>query len=391
MRAIFKFSILLLFAISISVPAFAADETTQTPQQLGLTVRADGTLMKDGKPYRGIGVNYFDAFYRTLLKADDTSYEQGFKTLADYKIPLARIMGCGFWPVDNKLYLQNKELYFQHFDAVVHAAEKYHIGLIPSLFWNMATVPDMVGEPCDQWGNPASKTHEFMRTYIKEVVTRYRNSPAIWGWEFGNEYNLGADLPNAAEWRPPIHPELGTATSRSARDELTHDMIRTAFAAFAREVRKYDPYRIISTGNGFPRASAWHQRREKSWTKDTPEQYGEMLLGDNPDPISVISVHAYSEDERIKPTLDIAIRAHRPLFIGEFGLPGPRTDATEKQFNQTLSIIEQTKVPLAALWVYDFGHQDDFNVTANNQRAYQLQSIAEANTAIKQAINETHH
>lgn len=376
----FKFFILILFAITITIPTFAADETSQTSQQMGLTVRADGTLMKEGKPYRGIGVNYFNAFYRALLKADDTSYGQGFKTLAAYKIPFARIMVCGFWPIDNKLYLQNKELYFQRLDAVVHVAEKYNIGLIPSLFWNMATVPDMVGEPCDQWGNPASKTHEFMRTYVREVVTRYKNSSAIWGWEFGNEYNLGADLPNAAEWRPPIHPELGTATTRSARDELTHDMIRTAFAAFAQEVRKYDPYRIISTGNGFPRASAWHQRHEKSWTKDTPEQYAEMLLGDNPDPVSVISVHAYSEDERIKPTLDIAVKAQKPLFMGEFGLPGPCTPATEKQFKETLTLIEQANVPLAALWVYDFGHQDDFNVTATNQRAYQLQAIAEANS-----------
>ena len=35
-------------------------------------------MLKDGKPYRGIGINYFDCFLRTLNKADDTSYDAGF-------------------------------------------------------------------------------------------------------------------------------------------------------------------------------------------------------------------------------------------------------------------------------------------------------------------------
>ena len=58
-------------------------------------------------------------------------------------------------------------------------------------------MPDLVGEPRNQWGNPQSKTRQFMRTYIREVVSRYVNSPAIWGWEFGNEYNLSLDTPDA--------------------------------------------------------------------------------------------------------------------------------------------------------------------------------------------------
>ena len=265
----FSWLLLAILALSTLTRAFAA--TAPAPNaHFGLSVSVDGTLIRDGRSYRGIGVNYFDAFSRTLTQPGDTSYEQGFKTLAEHKIPFARIMGCGYWPVDNQLYQHNKALYFERFDGVVRAAEKYNIGLIPSLFWNMATVPDMVGEACDQWGNPASKTHEFMRAYIKDVVTRYKDSPAIWGWEFGNEYNLGADLPNAAEWRPLIQPKLGTALTRSAHDELTHDMIRTAFAAFAREVRKYDTYRIISSGNAFPALRLGINVRKKAGHQTPP-------------------------------------------------------------------------------------------------------------------------
>ena len=114
----------------------------------------------------------------------------------------------------------------------------------------------------------------FMRDYVRQMVRRYRDSPALWAWEFGNEYNLAADLPNASEHRPPVWPNLGTAPSRSARDDMTHEAIRTAFTAFAKEVRKHDSWRPITSGNAFPRPSAWHQMREHSWTQDTPEQSG---------------------------------------------------------------------------------------------------------------------
>jgi hypothetical protein len=48
--------------------------------------------------------------------------------------------------------------------------------------------------------------------------------------------------------------------------------------------------------------------------------------------------------------------------------------------------MEKAEVPLAALWVYDFpGQNDTWNVTATNDRTYQLQAIAEANARIRHA------
>ncbi len=260
--------LILLFS-----PLLAEQATTSPAAPHGLAVSPTGVLLKDGRPFRGIGVNYFNALGRHLADANNTTYDAGFAALSEANIPFARLAGCGFWPRDQKLYLDNPEEFFRRFDDVVRSAEKHGIGLIPSLFWTTATAPDLMGEPVNQWGNPQSKTHEYMRKYVRDVVTRYRNSPAIWGWEFGNEYNLGANLPNAAQHRPQVAPSLGTATTRSAKDELTHEDIRTAFAAFAAEVRKYDPHRVISTGNSLPRNSAWHNWKERKWTPDTPEQF----------------------------------------------------------------------------------------------------------------------
>ena len=271
-----------------SIAVFAGATRAQTGQvteaaaNLGLILREDGVLLRKGRPYRAIGVNYFDAFVRHLHNPKDESFDAGFKALAERGIPFARICGCGFWPSEQKLYQQNSKEFFVRFDEVVRSAERHSIGLVPSLFWNLSTVPDLVCEPVNQWGNPQSKTHQYMRSYVHGMVTRYSNSPAIWGWEFGNEYNLSADLPNAAEHRPQVVPQLGTPTTRSQNDELSVENVRIALAAFATEVRKYERHRVIFTGNSIPRGSAWHNWKEKSWAADTPEQFALMLREDSP-------------------------------------------------------------------------------------------------------------
>ena len=374
------FSTVLLAGTAGAGTAQAADGATS----LGLSVRADGVLLREGRPYRAIGVNYFDAFGRVLHNPKDESFDAGLKTLAQRGIPFARIRGCGFWPSEQKLYQQDLAEFFRRFDKVVRSAERQGVGLIPSLFWHVSTVPDLVGEPVNRWGDPRSKTHEYLRQYVRDVVTRYRSSPAIWGWEFGNECNLSADLPNAAQHRPPIVPGLGTPPTRGPEDELSFDNVRTALAAFAREVRKYDPQRMIVTGNSIPRGSAWHNWKEKNWTADTPEEFATMLRGDNPDPTGTLCIHIYDDAVKQLPAvMELSRRWKRPLFVGEFGVCGG-SEKSGPEFRALLSAIEKAEVPLAALWGYDFpGQNDTWNVTATNDRAYQLQAIGEANARIR--------
>lgn len=369
-----------------------------------LTVSRAGVLLRGGKPWRGIGVNYFDAFARTLKNPEDTSYEAGFETLEEHGIPFARFMACGYWPVEWRLYQTDRDAYFRRLDRVVKSAEKRGIGLIPSLFWHFPTVPDLVGETVNQWGNPQSKTIAFMRQYTREMVRRYRASPAIWGWEFGNEFNLAADLPNAAEHRPPIVPDLGTPKTRSAQDEITHDVMRTALREFAREVRRHDKRRPIFSGNAFPRPSAWHQKAELSWKQDTPEQYAEMLLGDNPDPMDTLTVHLYPDDEKrfgrtvpflqlLRVSLEAGRKAGKALFVGEFGV-GQTTgeEAVQQRFTEMLDAIVESGTPLAALWVFDYAGQDDtWSVTATNRRAYQLKALQESNRQLGRAFTTSRH
>jgi len=353
----------------------------------GLHTNERGELLLDAVPFCGIGVNYYDAFIRTLDETAPTNYDAGFRELAFRRIPFARFSAGGYWPRDWGLYQTNRSEYFARLDRVVQSAERHGVGLIPSCFWSLSTVPDLVGEPCNRWGDPNSRTIAFMRQYTRELVTRYLRSPAFWGWEFGNEYNLAADLPNGSEHRPPVAPDFGTPARRTAEDDLTHAAMRVALREFALTVRQHDPLRIIISGNAFPRISAWHQVKEKSWRADTREQFAEMLAADNPPPINTLSVRGYdlsTDLSRLDQAMSVSRAGKKPLFVGEFGVPGATTRESKEKFTTILSAIETNHVPLSALWVFDFdGQAKDWNVNATNDRSWQLDALQQANERMK--------
>jgi len=386
-------------------PSSSPDNNAAANAKLGLQVGDNGQLLLNGEPYAGIGVNYFDAFQRNIYDFRDTkSVWEGMKVLEEHEIPFARIMASGFWASEWGLYKNNKEEYFKRLDNVVEAAEAHNIGLIPSLFWYIPGIPDLVGEHVGEWGNVNSATIKFMRNYTREVVTRYKDSPAIWGWEFGNEYNLGVDLPNPEQHRAIISAKLGTLDNRDERDDLTHDIIATAFAEFAKEVRKYDANRIILSGNSAPRSSAWHLKQSRSWTDDTEEQYGQMLAGNNPDPMDTLTVHLYKEEQRfgrpvtfkdvVQVTMDVSKKLKKPLFIGEFaydiaaygGTDNYSREQADRVLAEMFAAIEEAVVPISAFWVYDREVEDPQSVSASNDKAYILKMIQDSNRRLQERL-----
>lgn len=109
---------------------------------------------------------------------------------------------------------------------------------------------------------------------------------------------------------------------------------------------------------------------------------GLMIRADNPPPMDVISIHAYSGDiSRIPAAARLAQAAEKPLFLGEFGALGPGRTG-EAELRRAVQVIEDHDIPLAALWVYDFTHQPEWSVTATNDRSRQLDVVAVANTGM---------
>jgi hypothetical protein len=366
---------MFVVSLAVGVSVYAAPP--------GLQVQ-NGVLTKDGQPYRGIGANYFSLFSRVIENPTDKSSLSNLAALGRARIPFVRF-SCGFGRQEWHLYLTNRVAYFQRLDMVVRCAETNNVGLIPSLFWQPTAVPEVVGEHLDELGNRQSKTIAFIRRYIEEVVTRYKESPAIWGWEFGNEYNNFCDLPNAAR---------GT--------ELKSAQVRVAFTAFAETVRQFDRRRIIISGNSMPRAEAWHDEQKQAGTVDTAAQFGEMLLRDNPHPMDTICIHLYPRKKEWGgypggvPFNDIgkamalansfAKRAGKPLVIGEFGVEREDVPREHQQalFAEFLDALARERVPLAAFWVFDWVPEDKvWNVSFDNDRAWMLDAVVHANAQLQ--------
>jgi hypothetical protein len=369
----------------------------------GLTVR-DGRLYREGKPYRAIGVNYCDLFQELIANPDEQRTLQGLRFLGQQQIPFVRFWACGFWPSDWDLYFSDKAEWFRRLDRVVKTAEEAGVGLIPSLFWRTETYPDLVDEFNQEWANPQSQTQAFLRTYVREVVTRYKDAKAIWGWEFANELNLSCDLPNGMNFLGQQIPNLKVDVAKDERHLMTYRSAGAAWKAFATEVRLYDPYRFVTTGNSMPRESGWHNASEKGWKQDSSAQAFEVFGWMSPAPTDVASVHFYPEIgtepvfgdvKGIAPVLallkDCAARLGQPLFVGEFAAAADdkKGTLTMEQFRQQQTAILEAllaaRVDLAAYWVFDYSkdRKGPGLVRTDNEYAWVITQIAEYNRKIQ--------
>jgi len=372
-----------------------------------LTVTPDGVLLKQDAPFCAMGVNYVDVFWRHLANANDRSYERGFAELAAHGIPFVRFAASAYWPNELRLYETDRQTYLSRLDDVVRAAEANGIGLIPSLFWTHFSAPDLVNEPVGQWGNPASATIAFMVEYTRDIVSRYRASPAIWAWEFGNEFTLQVDLPNAAAFRPPVNPELGTPPFRTAADDLRTSAILNAFQLFGATVRELDD-RLVTTGNAMPRSQAERIRHTGRWSlsPDTRADFiNNLQLVNPPTYFQLSSVHLHYPDDvtsvrfsrDYQPSLDelaslatlSASEIGQAVFVGEFGASDAVRGGNAAAVAANRAIVDalvRQHVPLSAVWVYDFPQQDPdgWNITYTNARRSILQSIEDANRAFQE-------
>jgi endo-1,4-beta-mannosidase len=373
-----------LIAGSIVVAAFSLC-SCQKPSP-GLSVRG-GQFFHEGKPLRAVGINYYDLFTRIAAKPQDTSSLKGLETLASLGVPFVRFNAGGYSGKDWERYLADPEVHFATMDRVVREAERLGIGLIPSVFWH-STLNEAVGERRQSWGDPASETLAQMRDYTQRLVSRYKDSPAIWAWEFGNEWNLKMDLPNAADLRNPGQDE---------RDDLTSEHVLLALREFSAVVRNIDPSRPLITGHSHPRAAAWHNTHENNWKKDSFEQWREIVARDNPEPVNTIGIHIYADTEAQEACAEwttgwpdylgklraVSTEMNRPIFIGEFGLADGGKFSPEQvktRYRDIITGMEAANVDMAALWVFDLPSQSkDWSCTFTNSRAYMLQDVIEAN------------
>ena len=107
-----------------------------------------------------------------------------------------------------------------------------------------------------QLGRFPEPYRRFLKACTQDVFVALAGYKSIFAWEFGNELNLQADLP---DWRTEFG-RPGKENESNGRD------VRRAFETFLKTVRRYDPDRRMTMyGNAAMRPERFHLYARGIW------------------------------------------------------------------------------------------------------------------------------
>lgn len=319
-------------------------------KQYGLHAE-DGYIYLNGELFYGMGMNWHGGVNMGHSR-DVEHLDRYFGSLRDGGIPFVRTMIGFFYSNQIPNYLKDKEKFYEGCDLFVQKAEEYRVGIIFSLNWNYSTFCSFVGETRDKIADPYSKGNALLKQYVKEVVTRYKDSPAVWGWEIGNEGNLDCDLSTSTIKGTDLNGEM----------QFTSDMTGLYYGWLSDYIRKLDPYRMITNGDGGYRG-AWKALKlssGRSWfPADTEEDYQELYRLMSQGSIDTLSVHYLGVSE-MKRFNERAREMGLAYFLGEFhstegftkGYDDPNFDAANASWQGIKDAIIDADIQIAANWCY---------------------------------------
>lgn len=377
----------------------------------GITID-HGTFKMNGRPFRAYGVNAYTMTLNLQTNPNDSSYKDGFAMLKKYNIPFIRIPMLWANVPEYERYRKDPESLFRVPDAILAEAARQKVGVI---LWivNAAGFASMLGEKPSATGDVGSKTMAFMKELVRTAVKRYKDHPAVWGWEVWNEGNLFADVMQF-EYPPLYAAHFGPQTGAfNGFDSVTSEEIMVAHREVAKAVREIDPYRMISTGNGLQREFAYtmHKRSQQmsadhvwimDWTKDTLEGFRFMNQYFTPDPADAVCMHMGTPEEGflyelsdtkltnealLKEYIAIAQSEGKAFYYGEFGNMAADANALDpavvrQLFGENLRTIVKAGVQLGSLWQFN-GNNDVFNDDGN--LGYMFREISKVNDQFKEA------
>lgn len=273
----------------------------------GLTVGANGQILRDGVRFRNIGLNYSGAVARTFTQPSATACEitpsaeqDAMLDVADsVKAKVIAIKPFGYWPATWRYGLNGgiagvaataaqREPFYLAMDAFIAKCRARGIGVIIQPFFRILTAADLAGQTGRAgWLTPGSATRNFAQAVTQEIVTRYLNEEAVYGYQMAGEVNHYNDASDATRGNyPGVNVPYGTPASYSAANDLFRgnewaDLLSWWYGI----VRAIDSNRIVLSGNGpnsysQPGGAAgittpmaeWHREQ----VRDNPTNAGEI-------------------------------------------------------------------------------------------------------------------
>ena len=93
------------------------------------------------------------------------------------------------------LWQSNPNAYWAHVDKMMADLDASGIGIVPSFAFNQLEIPSMTGETLsDMVKNPNSASYTLLKQFVTQFITRYKNDPAMYFYETGNEMSNSADV-----------------------------------------------------------------------------------------------------------------------------------------------------------------------------------------------------
>ena len=346
-------------------------------KQLGLYVE-DGKLMLAGKEFKAIGVNYYDGAWRYFMDPLADDIDAALDRLVEHKVPVARVRFSAWSSEGMDMYKDDPERFFSLVDKCVKKFEEKNIGIIASLAWNPTQYIDYDGgETITTFMKTTdSEGMQRMLKYFKDIIDRYKYSPAIWGWEVGNEYNLNCNVSGC---------------------DLSPDVLGAFLDYVCAYIKQYDgSNRVVTSGFSQNRGCSYNLWKNGSWTDDTEEQEHAVMDEYLVENIDMHSIHTYAPLQRwnkqtvsikeyLEQNIEHCASKGKVLYIGEYcdDKHAGTEDDSLAVFQQIHDGIVDAGVPLAMIWMYS--NLADRWLEPTRYEEYELDCALDANTKYRDA------
>ena len=276
------------------------------------------------------------------------NWSTSFQTLEQLhanNLTFARVFGSPWGWKDILLWQTSPLNYWQNMSKVLEKAKalgvRLHISITPTLQQfaiaaNCSGIRELITNTSNR------SCYVFVKKYVQEMVSRYKDDSTVLTWGMGNELNLQAD---------------GCSYNKSASEYFSTDEMMEFSRRYVSWVKEIDPKRPLGSDMGLARTRAKHLAGipgggracvsptnpkgdcEDNCTavpRDTLQDFKEMMAILS-EPFDFVSAHIYgcyppfarfsfcdgdnTSIAPLKAAKEVADRLGKPLFVGEFGAP----------------------------------------------------------------------
>ncbi len=322
---------------------------------------SNGVLTLNGQPAALPSVNIFDLTY--LYITDPALGQAKLQRARNAGFKAIRFFAAGTYNESSTLFpavelwesTSTKPTFFAALDRMEEDASALGLKLIPSLITGYSDPSERFrptgvackGSPFSLPMLPGSENRATMTRFAQEVASRYKESRTVLFWEISNEANLNAMHRNPADLC------------------VTREQIAGYLAEVSGKIKQVDSNHLVAGGaiqedNSVPLADI------PGRFNDAADSfiYYTAIPGIDISTVHIYDQYSYRDGSGLPQSAaqfltyfnDVAIAMERPLWIGEFGVPGD-TGWSENNFNDApMSVLlaqKYLRIGLSSAWNWE--------------------------------------